>query len=609
LTKYLGFAVIIALVGCFEPRLDRNAHPERIGQLKLFSAKAPAWGMHHIDMPQFSDAEEAGIVTWLEEGKIELNPADQAKDFQFVNSLDKLLTTGDADDKVRVRRDYKIDDLSKLIPTQHEIYWGNIAPKIIDSLSGKSKFSACSGNILVVEDKGFFYILDGHHRFAACLVLRRFVGKAEDFKKIFAPFQYYEDRKIYELLSAPESLKFRDVQELKVTAVEGNPQGILRALYEMAKLGHGHFSVSALKETSSGPIAYLKHTMFWENTLLQWIYFGAIILGSLILGKLILLLLKLKAISEDDGKKSFSVYQLILQTVRKYIYSILFLVSLRYSLPLLTIPPAILEKVQAGLVIAVIWLMTIFAARLFSNYMLRWQERLRARPGDSEIAHLFPLLTRTGKLVIYFMGVLFVLNRAGYNIYSAIAGLSVGGFALAMAGREAVGHIFSGISLYIDKVVKEGDYLLLDEIKTWGRVEKVGIRSTTIRTKYNSILIVPNSHLANQPVNNITVGGFKRMFRGRILLAQSTTHAVLTTAMAEMRKLIEAAGNTKDVDVHFMKFDAFGFYVRIQFFVEPYTEYHETVSRANLAILNYLNANNIKVAVDLEKLRENEKRP
>jgi MscS family membrane protein len=607
--KYIPLALLL-LSGCIEPQIDKNAQPEKIAALKLFGNPAPAWAMHHIDMPQFNGDEQRLLIQWLSEGKIETNPKEQNQDFQFVASLEKLLATGEAEDRIQIRRDLKLENPGDLVPTQFEIYWGNVAPKVVDTLSKTSKLSACDGSVLTAQENGKYYILDGHHRWTTCLFIRRFFGKPADFHKQFAPFKYYEERKIYDLLSNPASMKISELPDMKITVLEGNPQGILRIMYELAKLGHGHFSVSALKEPGSGPLEYLKHTMFLENPLLQWIWFAIMLVSSLIGSRLLLIILRLKIRKDEDMQKSVALIELVLQTLRKYIYSISFLIAVKIGLRFLAIPPNIFTAVQAGLMIAVIWLMTIFAARLFTNSMLGWRERLRTRPGDSEMEHLFPLLVRTGKIVIYFMGFLFVMDRIGYNIYSAVAGLGVGGFALAMAGREAVGHIFSGISLYVDKVVKEGDYVLLDApVKTWGRVEKVGMRSTTIRTKYNSILVVPNSLLANGYVNNVTAGGRKRMYRGKILLSQQTGFPAVEQAIQNIRKIVQSTPHTADIDVHFMKFDAFGFYIRIQYFVEPYTEYHDTVSHNNLAILKYLDDQKIQLAVDMEKLGEKKKTP
>lgn len=605
ITKTLALVFLCLTTGCLEPRLDKNDQPEKFFTLKLIASQPPEWARHYGDMPQFTPDEQKQFFDWFAAGKIEVNPTDQLKDFQFVNSVEKLISTGEVNDIVRIQKDTRLENLADLVPTQFEIYWGNVATKVIDTLSSDSRFSACDGSILTALENGRYYILDGHHRWASCLFVRRFLHKPEEFRKLFSPFRSYEDRKIYDLLSAPKGRKLTEIPDLKITVLEGSAQGISRALYELAKLGHGRFDMSAYAAREKNPLHYLRTTIFLENPLMQWLYFALAILSSFIISRLFLSLLKFKVKHGDSAQRRVALMHLVLQTFKKYIYSVAFLISINLALPLLTIPANILESIHTALSSVVIWLLTIFSARLFANAMLGWQERIKERADEAEIAHLFPLFIRIGKILIYFIGFLFIMNRAGFNIYSAIAGLSVGGFALAMAGRETIGHIFSGISLYLDKVIKEGDYLLLEApVWTWGRVEKVGIRSTTIRTKYNSILIVPNSTLANMPVNNVTAGGKKRMYRGKILLAQDTPFSAVEAAATQVRKIIADSGNTSEVDVHFMKFDAFGFYIRVQYYVEPYTQFHDTVSRCNMAILKYFNEQRISLAVDLEKLRE-----
>jgi MscS family membrane protein len=590
------------LFGCTEHRIPRGADYGRLG--KLFKINPPPWARKHAEMPQFSGEQQNQLLGWLAEGKIEINPSEQTADFAYVNTLEKFLTTGETPDRVTVSTATRIEAPETLVPTQLEIFWGNVVPKIVDSLTPGSRFSACSGKILTAHSGGKHYILDGHHRWAACIFLRRFVDHAEDYRRLAAPFRYYEERKIYELLNSATAQKREIPLQVEVQALEGNPQGIARALFEAAKLGHGRFDRFDTAETPNAAMDYLQNTMLLDSTLLQWLYFAAIILASLIASRLMIAVLQIRQknrAAESDNR--LTMVSVALETMRKYIYTLAFLISVKKGLPVLTLSITALRKVNTGLVVAVIWLATIFAARLFARFMLRWQEKIAAQDKEAEIAHLFPLLIRVGKLLIYIFGVLLILNQIGYNIYSAIAGLSVGGFALAMAGREAVGHIFAGVSLYLDKVVKEGDYLLLPApIDTWGRVEKVGIRSTTIRTKYNSLLIMPNSLLANQQVDNVSAGGRKRMFRGKLVMAADTPADKLEHAIGEMRRMVATTEFVRDADVHFMKFDTLGFYIRIQFFVEPFNHYHDTVHALNLKILRWLETNGIRVAVNLDAL-------
>ncbi len=571
---------------------------------KLFPLNPPAWSKKHSEMPQFSPEEQKQLLLYLADGRIETNPQEQIADFAYLNTLEKFLTTGEAQDRIAVSNARRIDTPESLIPTQLEIFWGNVAPKIIDSLAAGSRYNACAGKILTAFENGRYYILDGHHRWAACIFLRRFINQAEDYRRIAAPFRFYEERKIYELLLEAQHAKREIPLQVEVETLEGNPQGIARALFEAAKLGHGRFEQFAAHASQIAAIHYLENTMLLDSTLMQWLYFAAIVLTSLISSRLIIALLRFRQKNRlDTDETRPTLLSVALETMRKYIYTLAFLLAVKKGLSVLTLSANALQTVNTGLIIAVIWLATIFAARLYARFMLRWQERMIAKNQSTEVAHLFPLLIRFGKIVTYIFGLLMILDRIGYNIYSAIAGLSVGGFALAMAGREAVGHIFAGISLYLDKVVKEGDYLLLPSpIDTWGRVEKVGIRSTTIRTKYNSLLIVPNSLLANQQVDNVSAGGRKRMFRGKIILAADTPAEKLDQAIGAIRRLLTEAEYVREGDVHFMKFDTLGFYIRIQFFVEPYTHYHDTVHALNLKILRYLESNTIRVAVNLDAL-------
>lgn len=602
ISNVLVVGAVAALFGaCLEPRLNRLEHSEKLAKLKLIEANAPAWARLHADMPQFSNEQQRLLLVWLTDGKIELNPQQQTKDFEFIHSLDQILETGETDDRAKVRLDVVLQPSDHVVPTQLEVFWGNVAPKIIASLTPDSKFSACEGKVLTAFERNQYFILDGHHRYVACMFLRRYSGRAEDFKKRIGRFEFYEDRKIYELLLHDPFAKSRTFPDLKVDVIDGNPQGIARALFELAKLGHGRFTKAEDVTTAGDHFTYLRNTMLLDNSLMQWLLFAAVVIGSFAFSRILVYVLRLRLKHRrEDANRRVSLAELIVQTLRKYVYSVVLLFFIKLGLPILTVPPAVVIAVSSGLTVAVIWLLTVFLARLFSNFMLGWQERLRNQENETELAHLFPLLIRVGKLLIYIFGILFILNRVGYNLYSAIAGLSVGGFAIAMAGREAAGHIFSGVSLYIDKVIKEGDYLLLPEpISTWGRVERVGIRSTHIRTKYNSMLIVPNSQLANTQVNNISAGGKKRMFRGSILLAHSTTAGDLNKAMETIKAIITAREYVSDADVHFMRFDAFGFYIRIQYFVEPYFHYHDTVHANNLAILEYIESAGIRPAVNL----------
>ena len=158
--------------------------------------------------------------------------------------------------------------------------------------------------------------------------------------------------------------------------LDGNPQGIARALFEAAKLGHGRFDRFDTGDEPNAAMAYLQNTMLLDSTLLQWLYFAAIILASLIASRITIAVLQIRqknhAAASDNRLTLVSV---ALETMRKYIYTLAFLLAVKKGLAVLTLSPAALRTVNTGLVVAVIWLATFFAARLFARFMLRWRWR------------------------------------------------------------------------------------------------------------------------------------------------------------------------------------------------------------------------------------------
>ena len=98
-------------------------------------------------------------------------------------------------------------------------------------------------------------------------------------------------------------------------------------------------------------------------------------------------------------------------------------------------------------------------------------------------------------MVVLFAASLVILRNLGVNLTPALAGLGVGGIAVALAAQKTLENVIAGASLIFDGAVNEGDFLKVGE--TLGEVEHVGLRSTRIRTLDRTIVSVPNSQIAN----------------------------------------------------------------------------------------------------------------
>lgn len=128
--------------------------------------------------------------------------------------------------------------------------------------------------------------------------------------------------------------------------------------------------------------------------------------------------------------------------------------------------------------------------------VLDWYLR-RARVRQS----LIRLIRRITVLLIYVVGVLVLLDYFNISITPMVAGLGIGGLAVALALQPTLSNFFAGTQIVIDHVVRVGDYIELDN-GVRGYVSDIGWRSTRIRTAYNNMVIVPNSRLADSVITN-----------------------------------------------------------------------------------------------------------
>lgn len=162
-----------------------------------------------------------------------------------------------------------------------------------------------------------------------------------------------------------------------------------------------------------------------------------------------------------------------------------------------------LEKHSPFILGVIINLIIILAINKIINTLEgKLTTKLRERHSDSSFVNLLPVLIRVLKAVIIFMLLAGFLQSFGYNVSSLIAGFGITGLAVGFAAKEAIGNVFGSMGLLGDSVYKIGDYIKFDNIE--GYVEKINLRSTSIRTLDNFVVNVPNNTIANEAITNVS---------------------------------------------------------------------------------------------------------
>jgi MscS family membrane protein len=190
----------------------------------------------------------------------------------------------------------------------------------------------------------------------------------------------------------------------------------------------------------------------------------------------------------------------------------------RFSLPYLARQFWSGTAVVAAL-LAFTWWLVLVNARTERHLRLKLE-----RSNNSAATSVLRLGRRTVDVLIVFAALLAVFTHFGINPTAALAGLGVGGIAVALAAQKTLENVIGGISLIFDQAVRVGDWVNTAGVS--GAVEYIGLRSTRIRTTERTLVCVPNGQLANATIENVTLRD-KFWYNQRVALSFDTSAAQL----------------------------------------------------------------------------------
>jgi MscS family membrane protein len=178
---------------------------------------------------------------------------------------------------------------------------------------------------------------------------------------------------------------------------------------------------------------------------------------------------------------------------------------------------------------------------------------------------LVPLINRTLKISIGVFGFIGFSELFQLPLSSVLAGLGIGGIAIAMAAKDTIANIFGSLTVVIDRPFGIGDWVKINDVE--GVVEDLGFRSTKIRTFYNSLISVPNALLLTSSIDNLGARSSRRISI-RLGIAYNTPPSKIETFCSEIRQLIQHHPNTAPrYHVYFNQFASSSLEIMVYFFV------------------------------------------
>ena len=242
----------------------------------------------------------------------------------------------------------------------------------------------------------------------------------------------------------------------------------------------------------------------------------------------------------------------------------------------------LLDSTARGLVLLSLFWALLRVIRLAQDHLVSaaWSH------GQTQARTLVPLLGNFLRVTLAIFALLVALSQFGYPVTSLLAGLGIGGIAVALAGQKTVEHLFGSISLAADKAFRVGDFVRVGTLE--GTVERIGLRSTSFRTHERTIVRVPNGKLAEERIE--TFGARDRIF---FRVDLGVTYDTSPEVLAQIRVEIESHLRNEpkiwpdQIQVHVIGFGDSAINLRVSAWFLT-TEYPEFLEIRNNVLIEFM---------------------
>lgn len=274
-------------------------------------------------------------------------------------------------------------------------------------------------------------------------------------------------------------------------------------------------------------------------------------------------------------------------------------VALFTGLQTLTMGDSTARVLVSIITIATFWQSGIWAGAAASAWLER--KRRRSMTADRAMVGSLGIIGVIVNVVIWALVILLTLDNLGINITALVAGLGIGGIAVALALQNILGDLFASLSITLDRPFVVGDFLIVGD--SMGSVENIGIKSTRLRSLSGEQIVMPNADLLGSRVRN-----YGRMSERRVVFATSVTYETgidLVERIPQMiRKIVEAQQDTRFDRSHFAKHAAASLDYETVYYVlsADYNRYMDIQQAINLRLHRELTAAGVEFAYPTQKL-------
>ena len=338
--------------------------------------------------------------------------------------------------------------------------------------------------------------------------------------------------------------------------------------------------------------------VFGGNTLARWVVAAGITVG-LVLALRVLVTAAARQLKRSAARTGTDVDDLIADLVERTKLAFIVVVATWGGSYALALSSRATEGIRALLVLGVLLQVGFWATALVDYFLTRYRKRVSEE--DQGIATAMGAVGFAARLAVWSVAALIALDTLGVDVTALIAGLGIGGIALALAVQNVLGDLFASVSIILDKPFVVGDFITLGD--HLGTVENVGLKTTRIRALSGEQLVISNSDLLSSRIRN-----FKRMQERRVIfevgIVYGTPADTLRRIPQIIRETIESRANTRFDRSHFKDFGASALTYETVYYmrVPDYNAYMDTQEAINLELYGRFETLGIEFAYPTQTL-------
>lgn len=328
----------------------------------------------------------------------------------------------------------------------------------------------------------------------------------------------------------------------------------------------------------------------YGSTLLQWLV-AAGITSVILLAYSFAKPIVLRRLTAASQHTPVAIDDAIVAALQSTRFVLVTIVAINIGTRALELSPNVQKLIDGAAAIAFFVQLGLWASALLQFWVDRSQQRAREAGQSASLG----AVAFVGRIVLWAIVVLLALDNLGINITTLIAGLGIGGVAVALAVQNILGDLFASLSIVVDKPFVEGDFIIVDNFM--GTVEHIGMKTTRVRSLDGEQIIFSNSDLLKGRIKN-----YKRMRERRVVfkigLSYKTTPEQLQTVPGIIKRLLERHEQVRFERSHFFRFGDSSLDFETIFWMKTpdYNTYMDVQQDLNLALMRELDQAGIEFA-------------